>query len=93
MDRLQQEVTLKNQHINALNNNSNSAYAYQSGGTTTDDRLIAQAKLDNSMSGPLPNPMTKDEQAEKKQNWKIAGIAIGITLIGILLIKFKIIKI
>lgn len=93
MDRLQQEVALKNQHLDALNNNSNSAYAYQSGGTTSDDRLIAQAKLGNSISGPVPDTLTKDERAENKQNWKIAGIAIGITLIGILLIKFKIIKI
>lgn len=93
MDRLQQEVALKNQHLDALNNNSNSAYAYQSGSTAGDDRLIAQAKLDNSISGPVPNTLAKDERAESKQNWKIAGIAIGVTLIGILLIKFKIIKI
>ena len=93
MDRLQQEVALKNQHLDALNNNSNSAYAYQSGGTATDDRLIAQAKLDNTVSGPVPDTLAKDERAENKQNWKVAGIAIGITLIGILLIKFKIIKI
>lgn len=93
MDRLQQEVALKNQHLDALNNNSNSAYAYQSGGTTTDDRLIAQAKLDSSISGPLPNTLAKDERAEKKQTWKTIGIVVGILALAYALWKFKIIKI
>jgi hypothetical protein len=93
MDRLQQEVALKNQYIDALNNNSNNAYAYQSGLPTDDGRKIAQEKSDNTAPSPVPEPMTKDEQAEKKQTWKTIGIVVGILALAYALWKFKIIKI
>ncbi|WP_282783111.1 hypothetical protein [Phaeodactylibacter xiamenensis] len=92
MNRTQQEVALKNQHLDALNQSTNNAYVYWTPGTSSMERLASE-KMENSTSGPVPDDLSKDDKAEQKQNWKMAAIAVGIAIAVIVLIKYKIIKI
>lgn len=92
MNREQQEVALKNNNLETLNQSSNSAYVYWTPGVLSMERLASE-KIVNSTSGPVPKDMAKDDKAEQKQYWKMAAITMGIAIVAIALIKYKIIKI
>ena len=94
MNRIEQEIAVKNSFLGHLNQDSAKVYRYTSLATPTLD-TVASEKYRRSVSGEVPSGMVPTERPLwGKRDWGLAlGVAAACLLIFYLLLKYKVITI
>ena len=94
MNRIEQEIAVKNSFLGRLNQDSAKVYRFTSQATPPLD-AVASEKYHRSVSGALPAGMAPNERPPwGKRDWGLAlGVAAVCLLVFYLLLKYKIITI
>lgn len=94
MNRIEQEIAVKNNFLGHLNRDSAKVYRYTSLATPPLD-AVASEKYRRSVSGEVPSAMVPAERPPwGKRDWGLAlGVAAVCLLIFYLLVKYKVITI
>ena len=94
MDRVGQEIVMKNNSLGRLNEGSAQVYRFISQ-ATPQAGVVAQEKYRQSISGQVPNDMAVDNRLRwAKKDWILTvGVTAASLLVFYILLKYKVITI